>query len=106
MEEEQKPQQSPFEQLNDEDKKAAIDVAVMVIALTTRIPSLKGIYDATRAEFVRSYNLGNSAKYAFRQVTDELMNSNWELKITKKGTRLITGYTRLQSDNGEMFIQQ
>lgn len=77
----------------------------MVIALATRIPSIKGLYDVVRAEFVRSYNLNNSAKYAFRQVTDELMNSNWELNIKKKGTRLITAYTRLQSDNGEAHIQ-
>lgn len=77
----------------------------MVIALTTRVPSVKGVYETVRTEFVRSYNLNNSAKYAFRQVTDELMNSNWELKITKKGRRLITSYTRLQSDNGDMQIQ-
>lgn len=77
----------------------------MLIALTTRLPTTKGLYETVRQEFLRSYNLSNSAKYAFRQVTDELMNSNWELKITKKGVRLITGYTRLESDNGEMHIQ-
>ena len=95
----------PFEQLGKEDQKAIIDVAVMLIGLTTRVPTAKGLYETVRAEFVRSYHLSNAAKYAFRQVTDELMNSNWELKITKKGTRLITGYTRLQSDDGEMHIQ-
>lgn len=99
------PQQTPFEQLSEEDQKAIIDIAVMVIGLTTRVPTAKGLYETVRTEFLRSYHVGNSAKYAFRQVTDELMNSNWELKITKKGTRLITGYTRLQSDNGEMHIQ-
>lgn len=77
----------------------------MVIALTTRLPTVKGLYDVVRAEFVRSYNLGNSAKYAFRQVTDELMNSNWELIVKKKGTRLITTYTKLPSDNGEAHFQ-
>ena len=77
----------------------------MVIALTTRLPTVKGLYEVVRAEFVRSYNLGNSAKYAFRQVTDELMNSNWELSIKKKGTRLVTTYTKLPSDNGEAHFQ-
>lgn len=77
----------------------------MVIALTTRVPTVKGIYETVRAEFIRSYSLGNSAKYAFRQVTDELMNSNWELSIKKKGNRLITSYTKLPSDNGEAIIQ-
>lgn len=103
--EEDQPQLSPFQQLGTEDQKALIDVTVMVIALTTRVPTVKGIYEAVRSEFLRSYHVGNIAKYAFRQVTDELMNSNWELTITKKGNRLITGYTRLQSDNGEMHIQ-
>lgn len=102
---EEKPQLTPFEQLGEEDQKALIDVTVMVIALTTRVPTVKGLYEAVRTEFVRSYNVSNSAKYAFRQVTDELMNSNWELKIVKKGRRLITSYTRLQSDNGDMQIQ-
>lgn len=102
---EDKPQLTPFEQLGEEDQKAIIDVTVMVIALTTRVPTTKGLYETVRTEFVRSYNLSNIAKYAFRQVTDELMNSNWELKITKKGRRLITGYTKLQSDNGDMQIQ-
>ena len=77
----------------------------MLIALTTRVPTVKGIYDVVRAEFIRSYHLGNSAKYALRQVIDELMNSNWELTVKKKGVRLITSYTKLQSDNGEATIQ-
>ena len=81
-----------------------IDVAVMLIALTTRVPTL-GIYDTVRLEFIRSYNLGNSAKYALRHVTDELMNSNWELSVKKKGIRLITSYTKLPSDNGEAIIK-
>jgi hypothetical protein len=101
---EEKPQQ-PFDQLGQEDQKALIDVAVMLIALTTRVPTIKGIYDAVRAEFIRSYHLSNSAKYALHHVTDELMNSNWELTIRKKGVRLITSYTKLQSDNGEAHIQ-
>lgn len=103
---EEKPQQaSPFEQLGQEDQKALIDVAIVVIALMTRVPTLKGVYEVVRAEFVRFYSLGNSAKYAFRQVTDQLMSSDWELSIRKRGTRLVTTYTRHQSDNGEGHIQ-
>lgn len=102
---EPKPQHSPFDQLGREDQKALIDVAVLIIGLTTRLPSMKGLYEAARLEFLRSYNAGNVAKYAFRQVTDELMGSNWELSIKKKGIRLITSYTRMQSDNGEATIK-
>lgn len=105
MEEDKTPQLSPFEQLGGEDQKATIDIAIMLIALTTRVPSVRGLYETVRTEYIRSYKLGNVAKYALRQVTDELMNSNWELKIEKRGRRLITSYTKLQSDNGEMQIQ-
>lgn len=97
---------TPFEQLTLEDQKSVIDCAALVIALTTRVPTVgKGLYDYIVSEVLRSYKLSNAAKYAFRQVSEELMANNWEFTATKKGIRLVTKFTKLQGENGEIHIQ-
>lgn len=97
--------ETPFSQLNEEEQKTIIDVAILILGLTTRVPTTgTRIYEISATELLRSYHLPNRAKYALRQVTDELMASDWEFTVRKKGLRLITGYTRLQGDNGQASI--
>lgn len=96
---------SPFEELSVEMQKAATDVGCLATALGVRLPSAgKPLFDFVCEEFLKSYALGNSGKYALREVGKELWNSDWEFTITKRGKRLVTKFEKLQGGNGEITI--
>lgn len=97
----------PFDQLTNEQQKAAIDIGVTAAVLGHRIPSVgKELYDLVCEHFLQSYTLGNEGKYALRHVGAELLVSNWQFTVTKRGTRMVTKFEKLQGDNGEIKITQ
>lgn len=101
----------PFEQLSDDDQKAAIDVAVALTILGTRIPTLqKPLTDFIVTEFTSCYGLPrNIVKYAFRELGANLFRQDWNLTATKAGPKLTTQFTPLETSgggNGEMIIEQ
>jgi hypothetical protein len=96
---------SPFEDLNEDMKKATIDVAVMLTALAQRLPpASEKLHQLVSEHFTRTYNLPNSAKYALRHALDQLWGSDWEATVTKRGLRLITRFEPMQGGNGEAKI--
>ena len=84
-----------FEQLSEEDQKAAIDVAVATILIGLRIPSTgKPLYDWIATEFTSSRSLpANVVKYALRSLGRSLAAQNWEMVIKKDGEGLTTVFT-------------
>lgn len=101
----------PFEQLSIEDQKAAIDVAVALTILGTRIPTLqKTLTDFIVTEFTSCYGLPrNIVKYAFRELGTNLFRQDWGLTVTKSGNKLTTRFTPLETSgggNGEIIIQE
>lgn len=84
-----------FNQLSEEDQKAAIDVAVAAIIIGLRIPSTgKPLYDWMATEFASSRGLPpNVVKYALRSVGEGLLKQNWSLTIEKDGEGLMTKFT-------------
>ena len=96
----------PFDELSEEMQKACVDVGVLATAMGVRLPSIgQAGFDYVCEQFLKSYVLPNSAKYALRHVAAELWNSDWEFTITKKGNRLVTKYDRLQGGNGELKVE-
>lgn len=84
-----------FDQLSEEDQKAAIDVAVAAIVIGLRIPSTgKPLYDWMATEFTSCRGLpANVVKYALRSLGGSLLKQNWELTITKNGEGITTVFT-------------
>lgn len=96
---------TPFDELSPDMQKCVIDVGVLSTALGVRLPSAgKALFDFILAEFLKSYTLPNSGKYALRHVAAELWNSDWEFTVTKRGKRMVTKFEKLQGGNGEITI--
>jgi hypothetical protein len=84
----------PFEQLNDEDRMAAIDVAIAAVLIGLRIPSTgKPLYDWIATEFSSCRSLPpNVVKYALRSLGQELYGQDWTMTIEKRGGGLVTKF--------------
>lgn len=84
-----------FNQLNDEDQQAAIDVAISAVLVGLRIPTTgQQFYDYVTSEFAASRGLpSNVVKYALRNIGQNLLKQNWALTIVKDGERLTTKFT-------------
>jgi hypothetical protein len=87
-------QHDAFDQLSNEDQKAAIDTAVAAILIGLRIPSTgKPLYDFVASEFASSRGLpANVVKYALRSLGRSLTAQNWTLSIVKDGEGVITKF--------------
>lgn len=84
----------PFNQLNTEDQKCAIDVAVATILIGMRLGADKALYDYVLTEFARSRTIPNNlAKYAIRNLGRTLTVQNWTLTIKKESGELVTSFT-------------
>jgi hypothetical protein len=85
---------NPFNELNTEDQKCAIDVAIAALLIGTRLPSVdKALYDYLVTEFSRSLTLpANLAKYALRSLGRTLALQNWTLTISKDGEGIVTAF--------------
>lgn len=108
--EEKKTSTRPFSQLSEQDQKAAIDVAVALTVIGTRIPSVqKALTDYVVTEFTSCHSLSaNIVKYAFRELGANLFNQDWYFGVTKAGERLITQFQPLETSggaNGQIIIQ-
>jgi hypothetical protein len=104
-------QTRPFERLSVEEQKAAVDVAVALTVLGTRIPTLsKGFSDAVATEFVNSYKVvPNVAKYALRELGVSLFKENWEFTVHKTGMMITTEFKPIEggaAGNGQIIIQR
>lgn len=95
-------EQSPFWELSQDDQKAVMDVAALILTLTTRIPgATTALYRLVTVEFIKAFAVPNKAKYAMQQVDMGLRQSDWQFTITKNGDRIITSYQRLGKDGQE-----
>lgn len=103
-------QTRPFEQLGEEQQKAAVDIAVALTVLGTRIPTLsKAFSDSVITEFVNSYGLvPNVAKYALRELGAGLFKQNWEFTVHKTGEMLTTEFSPIDgaAGNGPIYIER
>lgn len=93
-----------FEQLNEDDQKAAIDVAIAAIVIGVRIPSTgQPLYDWMATEFSSCRSLPpNVVKYALRSLGQTLTQQNWVLTIQKDGMGIATSFTPENQDDGEV----
>jgi hypothetical protein len=103
-------QTRPFERLNVEEQKAAVDIAVALTVLGTRIPTLtKGFSDAVATEFVNCYKVvPNVAKYALRELGVSLFKENWEFTVHKTGMMITTEFKPVEGSgpgNGQIHIR-
>jgi hypothetical protein len=98
----------PFDQLNEADQKAAIDIGICVAVLGARIPSCgKPLFDYVATEFVSCYSLPpNIAKYALREVGQSLFSSEWTFTIEKTGQGLVTTFKRAGDSDGDSPLQE
>lgn len=82
----------PFNELNETDKQRAIDCAVAVVILSTRIPTVgKSLHEWLIAEFANSYKLpAQVVRYALRHIGEALYDSDWAYSVTKQDQKLIT----------------
>ena len=96
-------QARPFDQLGENDQKAAVDVAVALTVLGTRVPSQnKAFSDHVAQEFTRSYNLvPNVVKYAMRELGVGLFQQNWEFKVYKRGGLMTTEFRPIEANEGD-----
>jgi hypothetical protein len=98
-----------FSQLNAEDQKAAIDVAVAAVLIGLRIPSTgKPLYDWMATEFASTRSLPpNVVKYALRSLGQALFRQNWTLIIEKDKDGIITKFTPewKEGDDGDQILQ-
>jgi hypothetical protein len=96
----------PFEQLGEQEQKAATDVAVALTVLGTRIPTLSKVFtDAIVTEFTNCYKLTpNVGKYALRELGQNLFSQNWAFSVHKAGVMLTTEFKPVEAvaTNGEM----
>lgn len=84
----------PFNQLNSDDQKCAIDIAVAAVLVGVRLPSTgKPLYDYIATEFASARTIpANLAKYALRSLGRNLIRQNWTLTIKKDGEGLTTEF--------------
>jgi hypothetical protein len=104
-------QTRPFERLSTEEQKAAVDIAVALTVLGTRIPSLnKAFTDILAAEFTSCYAVDpNVAKYALRELGASLFKENWEFTVHKTGMMITTEFKPIEGSgpgNGQIIIQR
>jgi hypothetical protein len=101
-------QTRPFGQLSEEHQKAAVDIAVALTVLGTRLPTLTKVFtDAIATEFTSHYRLvPNVAKYALRELGTGLYRQNWEFAVHKHGEMLVTEFRPIEGSegNGEIHI--
>lgn len=93
-----------FNQLNDADQKAAIDVSIATVLLGLRISSTdQKLYDWVATEFASSRTIpSNLTKYALRELGQVLLKEDWTLLIQKSGDQVTTEFTPVRkSKNGE-----
>jgi hypothetical protein len=85
----------PFEQLSEDDQKAAIDVCVSAVLLGLRIPTTgKPLYDWIATEFANCRTLPpNVVKYALRSLGKELYVQDWTMTIEKRGNGVATEFS-------------
>jgi hypothetical protein len=85
----------PFNELSNADQKVAIDAAIALILLGTRMPAVgQPLYDYVTTEFVSCYHVpANLAKYAMRSLAKALMAQDWTLTISKTGSQITTKFT-------------
>lgn len=85
----------PFNQLNADDQKCAIDVAIAAVLIGVRIPATgKPLYDYIATEFSASRTIpSNLAKYALRSLGRSLTHQDWTLQIEKEGEEIVTSFT-------------
>jgi hypothetical protein len=101
-----------FEQLSEHEQKAAMDVAVAVTVLGTRIPTLsKSFTNAVLTEFTNCYKVvPNVAKYALRELGVSLFKENWEFTVHKTGVMLTTEFKPVEGGsgpgNGQIHIER
>lgn len=92
-----------FSQLNEEDQKAAVDVAIAAILIGLRIPSTgKPLYDWMATEFTSCRGLpANVVKYALRSLGKSLAVEDWSLVITKDGESIVTKFTPVKKEGND-----
>lgn len=85
----------PFDQLSEDDQKAATDVAVATVVIGLRIPTAgKQLYDFIATEFASCRTIPrNIAKYSLRGLGESLFEQNWTMTITKKQGKVTTFFT-------------
>jgi hypothetical protein len=84
----------PFNELSDQDQKAAIDVAVAAVLIGLRIPTAgKPLYDYVATEFSSSRTLPpNIVRYALRSLGRTLFKQDWTMTITKTSEEVTTHF--------------
>jgi hypothetical protein len=92
-----------FEELNQADRQRAIDCAIAVAILSTRIPAAgKPLYDWLAAEFATTYNLPkNAVRSVLRDIGQQLYKTDWGFSVTKKEEKLITLFVPVESSGGD-----
>jgi hypothetical protein len=94
----------PFDQLSDDDKKAATDVVVATLLIGLRIPSTgTPLYQYLANEFAKGRSLpANMVRYALQGMGQALVEEDWTLTVYKVGERLTSKFTPTQHDgNGQ-----
>jgi len=96
----------PFERLSEQDQKAAVDVAVALTVLGTRVPTLRQEFtDDIVTEFAGCFRLSeNVVKYAMRELGRNLFAQNWEFKVHKMGQLLTTEFRPIEASEGNGHI--
>jgi hypothetical protein len=85
----------PFEQLNEADQKAAMDVAIATVLISLQIPSAgQPLYDFLVNEFARCHGLPRQVvRYALRHLGQALYTQNWTLTVQKAESKVVTKFT-------------
>jgi hypothetical protein len=85
----------PYEQLNDADQKAAMDVAIATVLISLQIPSAgQPLYDYLVAEFSKSHGLPRQVvRYALRHLGQALYSQDWTLTVQKAESKVVTKFT-------------
>jgi hypothetical protein len=92
-----------FDDLSEDDQKAAIDVAVAKVLIDARIPSTGTLHDNyIVTEFAGCRTLPpNKIKYALRSIGQSLLKSDWKMTIEKQHGRLVTTFVLIPGDTDE-----
>ena len=75
----------PFERLNADQQKVAIDLAVACSLIVTRLPTIsQSIFALVEHDFAAQYDVAsNIAKYALRDCGRTLFQTAWSCTVTK-----------------------
>jgi hypothetical protein len=95
----------PYDKLDDEQKRCCVDIAIGISIIAARCPAFsKNEFAAISAKWSRSAGLDdNLCRYALRDVTNELFDSEWEFHIIKQGIAFTTQFSKRKygAGNGE-----